>query len=146
MKNNLRYTFPLMILLAFTAVIFTGCSKDTAGADINLSYNMLADKTWYLEYTQTTTGTSTSTKTYVGQSTYFINFLKNLTTVDSDGLKGTYTVEKMNNQLQIHVQAKTASGNPIEYVYNVESLGAKNLIMNFTVNSVVTKYYYSTQK
>lgn len=146
MKKNLRYSISLVLLIAFTAILFTGCSKDTAGADINLSYTMLGDKTWYLEYTQTTTGANTSTKTYVGQSTYFINFLKNLTTVDSDGLNGTYTVEKINNQLQIHVQAKTSGGNAIEYVYNVESLGAKNLIMSFTVNGVQTRYYYSTQK
>lgn len=146
MKKTLQYTFLQISLIAITAILFTGCSKDTAGADINLSYNMLADKTWYLEYTQTTTATATTQKTYVGQSTYFINFLKNLSTVDSDGLKGTYTVENTNNQLQIHVQAKTASGNLIEYVYNIESIGAKNLIMNFTVNNVKTRYYYSTQK
>ena len=146
MKKTLQYSFLQISLIAITVILFTGCSKDTASADINLSYNMLADKTWYLEYTQTTNGTVTTQKTYVGQSTYFINFLKNLSTTDSDGLSGTYTVEKMNNQLQIHVQAKTTGGNVIDYVYNVESIGAKNLIMNFTVNNVKTRYYYSTQK
>lgn len=146
MKNNLRYTFSLILLIAFTAKCFTGCTKETADADINLSYSMLADKTWYLQYTQTTIGANTSAKTYVGQSTYFINFLKDLSTVDSDGIKGSYTVEKINHQLQLHVQAKTANGIAIEYVYNVESLGAKNLIMNFTENVAMTRYYYSTQK
>lgn len=153
MKNFLQYASPkifktvcLAMAAMFTISIMTACSKEQAGADINLSYQMLADKTWYLEYAQTTTSAGTSTRTYVGQSTYFINFLKDLSTIDSDGLNGTYTVENNNNQLQIHVQAKTSNGNAIEYVYNIESMGAKHLVMYSSVNSVKTTYYYNTQK
>lgn len=117
------------------------CTKDTSGAELNLSQNMLEDKTWYLEYKQT----GTTLKTYVGQSTYFINFLKDGKTNDSDGLAGTYTVEKIDNQLQVHVQAKTSGGNAIEYVYTIESVGAKNLILSFQASGVKTTYYYSTK-
>ncbi len=88
----------------------TSCSKDTSGAEINLSYQMLSDKTWYLDYSIV----GNTKRTYVGQSTYFIDFLKNKTTKDSDGLIGTYTVEKLGNVLQIHVLAKTSSTNTVE--------------------------------
>jgi hypothetical protein len=122
----------------------TSCSKDTSGQEINLSYQLLSDKTWYLDYSIT----GTSKKTYLGQSTYFINFLKNNTTTDSDGLEGTYTVEKIGNVLQIHVQAKTSSTNTVEYIYNIESIGTGNLILYYTLNgaTVPTKLYFSTNK
>jgi hypothetical protein len=105
---------------------------------------LLSDKTWYLDYSIT----GTSKKTYLGQSTYFINFLKNNTTTDSDGLEGTYTVEKIGNVLQIHVQAKTSSTNTVEYIYNIESIGTGNLILYYTLNgaTVPTKLYFSTNK
>jgi hypothetical protein len=103
---------------------------------------MLSDKTWYLDYSIT----GTSKKTYLGQSTYFINFLKNNNTTDSDGLEGTYTVEKIGNLLQIHVQAKTSGANTVEYIYNIEAIGSGNLILYYTLNgaTVPTKLYFST--
>ena len=120
----------------------TSCSKDTSGAEINLSYQMLSDKTWYLDYSIT----GATKRTYVGQSTYFIDFLKNKTTKDSDGLLGTYTVEKLGKVLQIHVQAKTSSTNTVEYIYNIESIGSGNLILYYTLSgaTVPTKLYFST--
>jgi hypothetical protein len=141
MKKHFNYivTF-LFCLLSLTQL--TSCSKDTSGQEINLSYQMLSDKTWYLDYSIT----GTSKKTYLGQSTYFINFLKDKTTKDSDGLEGTYTVEKINNVLQIHVQAKTNSINSVEYIYNIESIGIGNLVLYYTLNgtTVPTKLYFST--
>lgn len=143
MKRILKYTVAfLFCLLAITQL--TSCRKDSSGAEINLSYQMLADKTWYLDYSIT----GTNKRTYVGQSTYFIDFLKNKTTKDSDGLVGTYTVEKFNNSLQIHVQAKTNSTNPVEYIYNIESIGSSHLVLYYTPAgvSVPTKLYFSTSK
>lgn len=136
---NLTITF-LFALLIITNL--TSCSKDSSGAEINLTQQMLSDKTWYLDYSIT----GTSKKTYLGQSTYFINFLKNKNTTDSDGLQGTYTVEKIGNLLQIHVQAKTSSTNTVEYIYNIESIGSGNLILYYTLNgaTVPTKLYFST--
>jgi hypothetical protein len=138
-KYNITFLFCLLSLLQLTS-----CSKDTSGQEINLSYQLLSDKTWYLDYSIT----GTSKKTYLGQSTYFINFLKNNTTTDSDGLEGTYTVEKIGNVLQIHVQAKTSSTNTVEYIYNIESIGTGNLILYYTLNgaTVPTKLYFSTNK
>ena len=136
---NLTITF-LFALLSITNL--SSCSKDSSGAEINLTQQMLSDKTWYLDYSIT----GTSKKTYLGQSTYFINFLKNNNTTDSDGLQGTYTVEKIGNLLQIHVQAKTSSTNTVEYIYNIESIGSGNLILYYTLNgaTIPTKLYFST--
>jgi hypothetical protein len=138
-KYTIGFLFCLLILTQLTS-----CSKDTSGQEINLSYQLLSDKTWYLDYSIT----GTSKKTYLGQSTYFINFLKNRTTTDSDGLDGKYTIEKIGNVLQIHVQAKTSSTNTVEYIYNIESIGSGNLILYYTLNgtTVPTKLYFSTNK
>jgi hypothetical protein len=143
MKRNLQYTIAFLFsILSMTQLI--GCSKDTNNADINLSYQMLSDKTWYLDYSMV----GATKKTYLGQSTYFIDFLKNKTSKDSDGLTGTYTVEKIDNILQIHVQAKTSSTNTVEYIYNIESIGSGNLILYYTLpgSSLPTKLYFSTKR
>lgn len=137
MKKYLQY----ILALTIAATQLAACTKDTAGAEKNLAKNMLGDKTWYMDYKQT----GTAVKTYVGQSTYFINFLNDGRTNDSDGLVGTYTVEKIAGQLQIHVEAVTANANASEYVYNIETIGAKNLILSFQTNGVKTSYYYSAK-
>jgi hypothetical protein len=146
MKSKNYFISSLILFFAFSTFFLSACNKEQASAAIPLSYRMLANKTWYLEYAQTTIGSNTSTKTYLGQSTYFINFLNDLTTVDSDGLAGTYTVETANNQLTIHVQARTVSGNAVTYAYTIESIGEKYLILRFVDTNSVTTYYYSTQK
>jgi hypothetical protein len=105
---------------------------------------MISDKIWFLDYNQTITATKTSIKTYVGQSTYFIKFLNNLTTVDSDGIAGTYSVRKVNGKLQIYVVARTAGTNALEYVYEIETLGANNMILYYSVSGVTTKFFYNT--
>lgn len=143
MKSVLQYSIGLFMFGLLTTQL-ASCKKENSNADVQLSYQLLADKTWYLDFSIT----GTTKRTYVGQSTYFIDFLKNKTTVDSDGLTGAYTVEKMGNQLQIHVQAKTTSTNNVEYVYNIESIGSGNLILNYTATGSTepTKLYFSTNK
>ena len=138
---NITTTF-LFALLSLTQL--SSCSKETSGAEINLAYQMLSDKTWYLDYSIS----GTTKKTYLGQTTYFIDFLKDKSTKDSDGLKGTYTVEKISNKLQIHVQAQTSSITSVEYIYNIESIGTDNLVLYFTLNgaTVPSKLYFSTNK
>ncbi len=143
MKRNLQYTIAFLFsILSMTQL--TGCSKDANNADINLSYQMLSDKTWYLDYSMV----GATKRTYLGQYTYFIDFLKNKTSKDSDGLTGTYTVEKIDNVLQIHVQAKTSSTNTVEYIYNIESIGSGNLVLYYTLpgSTLPTKLYFSTNR
>jgi hypothetical protein len=141
MKKQLIYIF-------FTSVILTigGCSKDNSASEITLTQQLLSNKTWYLDYVQTIKATGTNTKTYIGQSTYYINFLKDQTTQDSDGLNGTYSVEKINGQLQIRVKAKTGNANSVEYIYNIEKVGTSNLILYYTISDQTIKQYYSNNK
>jgi hypothetical protein len=136
MKKYLLY----ISLLAITNT--TSCSKDNVLAETKLAQKMIEEKAWFLDYSQT----GTLTKTYVGQATYYINFLKNLTTKDSDGLNGSYSVEKVSGQLQIHVQAKTSNGNPIEYIYTIVSVGESNLILSYTLSGKTTQLYYTSKR
>ena len=134
----------LLILIGATIFLLSACKKDTTASEISLAYKMISDKIWFLDYNQTITATKTSIKTYVGQSTYFIKFLNNLTTVDSDGITGTYSVRKVNGKLQIYVVAKTAGNNTLEYIYEIETLGANNMILYYSVDGVTTKFFYNT--
>ena len=131
-----------LLVVAFICTSITSCSKDTTFAETSLAQKMIEDKAWFLDYSQT----GTLTKTYVGQATYYINFLKNASTQDSDGLNGSYSVEKINDQLQIHVQATTSNGNPIEYIYDIISVGAENLILSYTLSGKTTQLYYTSKR
>ena len=145
MKNNLsKYIYTIIVVLFFST-LFTACKKDTPAAQVELSYKMLSDKTWFLDYVQTINGNVIKTKTYLGQSTYFINFLKDNTTLDSDGIAGTYSVDVKDGIILVKVNAKTIGGNPVTYDYKVESMGAKVLIMSYDVSGITNKFYYSAK-
>jgi hypothetical protein len=133
-----------LTILLFSSLFLFSCKKEAGTNELNLAYQMISEKIWYLSYSQIITSTKTTEKNYVGQATYFIKFLKDYTTVDSDGLKGVYNIEKVDGVLQIHVNAKTQSQNTIEYIYNIESLGASNMILYSKVGSVTNKFYYNT--
>lgn len=145
MMNNLnKYLYAFLIAI----VIITGfasCSKDTVGPQVELSYKMLSDKTWFLDYVQTISGSTTKTKTYLGQASYFINFLKDKTTLDSDGIIGTYSIEVANGKTLIKVNARTIGGSTVNYIYNVESIGAKVLVISYNDNGTINKFYYSAK-
>jgi hypothetical protein len=139
-KQNMKKYILYSLLVAFTFI--SSCSKDTTLSETNRARKMIEDKAWFLDYSQT----GTLTETYVGQATYCINFLKNLTTQDSDGLNGKYSVEKVNGQLQIHLQVKTISGNSIEYIYDIVSVGASNLILSYTESGTIIKLYFTNKR
>lgn len=128
--------------LLIAVLVLGACNKETATTQTELMNSMLTNKNWYLDYSKT----GTSTKSYVGQSTYFVTYLKDGTTRDSDGLNGTYTVELINNQSQIHVQVKTANGNALEVVYNIISVGDKKLVLSKLVQSGTPTELYFTNK
>ena len=136
MKNLRKLT------ILFLACILFSCKKDENTINAEIAYPMLSDKTWFLDYKQT----GTEIKNYVGQSTYFINFLNDRTTKDSDGTKGSFSILSSNGQLQISVNATTANGNPLIYTYQIESIGANNLILSFVMNGQTTNMYYSLKK
>jgi hypothetical protein len=140
MKNLYKLLFA-----AFSFTLFTGlvsCNKETPTTQTDVMNTLLTNKNWYLDYSIT----GTSTKSYVGQSTYFVTYLKDGTTKDSDGLTGTYSVEVIGNQSQIHVQLKTASGNPLEVIYNIISVGETKLVLSKVVTTGTASQLYFTNK
>ena len=124
--------------------MFFSCKKDGDANEISLANKMIVDKIWYLSYSQAIVGSKITEKNYLGQSTYFIKFLSNNSTSDSDGLKGVYSIERIGGVLQIHVNAKTLSGNNVEYIYNVETLGADNMILSYSNSTTINKFFYNT--
>ena len=136
----MKTLYTLFILaISFTLV---ACNKETASTQTDVMNTLLTNKNWYLDYSIT----GTATKSYVGQSTYFVTYLKDGTTKDSDGLTGTYTVEVINNQSQIHVQLKTAGGNPLEVIYNILSVGETKLVLSKVVSSGTPTQLFFTNK
>jgi hypothetical protein len=136
MKNLRELSILLLACLLFS------CKKDENTINAEIAYSMLSDKTWFLDYKQI----GSESKNYVGQSTYFINFLNDRTTKDSDGTKGSFSIVASNGQLQISVNATSINGNPLIYTYQIESIGANNLILSFVENGQTTKMYYSLKK
>ena len=130
------------ILLAVIIFTMNACNKETPTTQTDVMNNMLTNKNWYLDYSIT----GTSTKSYVGQSTYFVTYLKDGTTKDSDGLTGTYSVELIGNQSQIYVQLKTANGNPLEVIYNIISVGETKLVLSKVVTTGTATQLYFTNK
>ena len=131
-----------ILLLAVISFTIVSCNKETATTQTDVMNTMLTNKNWYLDYSIT----GTSTKSYVGQSTYFVTYLKDGTTKDSDGLTGTYSVELIGNQSQIHVQLKTANGNPLEVIYNIISVGETKLVLSKVVTTGTATQLYFTNK
>jgi hypothetical protein len=131
-----------ILFLAVISFTIVSCNKETATTQTDVMNSMLTNKNWYLDYSIT----GTSTKSYVGQSTYFVTYLKDGTTKDSDGLTGTYTVEVVGNQSQLHVQLKTAGGNPLEVIYNIVSVGDTKLVLSKVVTTGTATQLYFTNK
>jgi hypothetical protein len=131
-----------ILFLAAIAFTIVSCNKETATTQTDVMNNMLTNKNWYLDYSIT----GTSTKSYVGQSTYFVTYLKDGTTKDSDGLTGTYSIEVIDNQSQIHVQLKTASGNPLEVIYNIISMGETKLVLSKVITTGTPTQLFFTNK
>lgn len=130
-----------LFISTFVLVILLSCNKETATTQTEVMNSLLTNKNWYLDYSIT----GNSTKSYVGQATYFVTYLKDGSTKDSDGLSGTYTVELINNQSQIHVQVKTANGNPLEVVYNIISVGETKLILSKVTTSTPIALYFTNK-
>jgi len=131
-----------ILLLAVISFTIVSCNKETPTTQTDVMNNMLTNKNWYLDYSIT----GTSTKSYVGQSTYFVTYLKDGTTNDSDGLTGTYSVEVIGNQSQIHVQLKTSNGNPLKVIYNIISVGETKLVLSKVVTTGTATQLYFTNK
>lgn len=135
----MKFIYTLLIAI-FTFTMFA-CNKETATTQTDVMNTLLTNKSWYLDYSIT----GTSSKSYVGQSTFMVTYYKDGRTEDSDGLKGTYTVEIVNYQSQIHVQVKTPSGNPLEVIYNILSVGDNKLALSKVVTGTPTELYFTNK-
>ena len=136
------------LLIALSTFTLFSCSKETSTTQVKVMNSLLTNKNWYLDYSITEDMTSTTPvvlKSYVGQSTYFITYLKNGDTKDSDGITGTYTVELINGESQIHMQLKTSNGNPFEVIYNIISVGESNMVLSKVTTGPATKLYFTTK-
>lgn len=131
-----------IILIAVIVLTQFSCNKETSATQPDVMNNLLTNKTWYLDYSIT----GSASKSYVGQSTYFVTYLRDGTIKDSDGLIGTYTVENIYNQSQIHVQVKTVNGNSLEVIYDIISVGANKMILSKQVAVGAPIHLYFTSK
>lgn len=141
-------TIYTLFLAVFSIMLFS-CNKETANTQKDVMKSLLVNKNWFLDYSitaSTNTSNPALVKSYVGQSTYFVTYLKDGTTKDSDGLTGKYTIEIINNQSQIHVQLITINGNPFEVIYDIISVGDTKLVLSKVVSSGTPTQLYFTNK
>lgn len=138
MKSTVR-----LIIISSLLLLLGSCKKETPNLKIDIAYNMLTNKVWYLDHIQE----GGVTKSYVGQTTYSITFLKNNTTKDSDGYTGLYLIENQNNQLQIRVSALSVNNNSISYVHVIESIGDSKMILSYLPSGLTekTKLFYTSK-
>ena len=140
-----------LFILFIAAISFIGfsCNKETASTQKDVMQRLLVNKNWFLDYSITASTSATnasSVKSYVGQATYFVTYLKDGTTKDSDGLTGKYTIEIIDNQSQIHLQLVTMNGNPIEVIYDIISVGDSKLVLSKVISSAAPTQLYFTNK
>lgn len=130
----MRFTYLYIILL----VVIGACSKSINQVDY--AKTMLSGKTWYLDYTII----NNQTKSFIGKSTYFIQFTETGKTNDSDGIVGAFAVESTNNQLVLSIKASTPSGSPANYSYSIEQIGYDKFIVNYMQDNTSIKKIFST--
>ena len=126
------------ILYISLLLFFGACSKSMN--EVDYAKTMLSGKTWYLDYTIS----NNQTKSFIGKSTYFIQFSEYGKTNDSDGIVGVFTVESTNNQLILSINASTPSGSPANYSYSIEQVGYDKLIVNYSQDNTIIKKIFST--
>jgi hypothetical protein len=119
----------------FLMISSISCNKEQSSTSDEVIYNMIANKIWYLDYSIT----GSKVQNYVGQSTYFITFLKNRTTNDSDGLIGSYAISYYNNAYLLQVNARTVNGNSISYSDTIESVGDVKMVLSYISTGQTTK-------
>lgn len=135
-----------ILLFTYFIIIISACAKNDTETEVNVAYRMIAEKNWFLEYAQTRANGSTTTANYTGQSTYFVKFLKDKTTSDSDGFSGTYQIEKSGDYLEVVATTKSSNGNTNNYNYKVISLGEKKMILEFKKKDSTLIYYFNSTR
>lgn len=118
--------------------LFVACTKEVDQRA--LANKMLSGKTWYLDYVLQ----DNQTKTFVGKSTYFIQFKLDGSTIDADGISGTFKVNQKEQQLILSVNGITQSGIQANYTYQIDKIGYETLIISYTQNQVLIQKIFTT--
>lgn len=117
------------------------CKKGTQITETSISKQLIVDKVWALDYSVS----AGKIKNYIGQTTYEVIFFNNDSTRDSDGLIGTFRFQKNDTILQLIVKAVTLKQNTVNYLYKVETIGEKKLILSYDTSGIIIKHYYSSK-
>ena len=138
----MKKIFILPIIAAFALSIIS-CNKEVSNTKADLIQSKLVNKTWYLDYSIT----GSITKTFLGQSTYYITFLNDGSTKDSDGLNGTFSIVNNNGKYELSVKTKTINGNNFNYTHLIESVGDEKMINSYIADgqSVKTILYFTSK-
>ena len=97
-------------------LLFSSCSKEEVKFD-NIK-DLLSGHKWYLEYSIQ----DSITQSYVGATTYYIHFFKNDSTSDSDGIKGIYLIQQLDQHILLQVTGETINHTPIQYQYQINEI------------------------
>lgn len=119
-------------------VLLNSCHKEISASEYAKS--LLIGKTWFLDYTIQ----NNQTKSFIGKSTYFIQFTNNDQTTDSDGIVGSFQIEENNKQLSLLINAKTQNGSSANYTYLIEQIGSDNLMVSYMLGDNTIKKLFST--
>jgi len=130
MKYKINYIICCFLLVA--------CTKETDPGII--ANKLISGKTWYLEYIHQ----DNQTKSFVGKSTYFIQFKLDGSTIDSDGITGTFKIEKKEQQLILSVTGITQSGIQANYAYQIDEIGFEMIIISYTQNNLLIQKKFTT--
>lgn len=131
-------------IFLFLISSFTSCIKELDLSNEALLQQKLVDKVWYLE----SSVTGNITQSFKRQATsYFITYTQSGTTVDSDGLQGTYAIVFNNGAYQLAVKAITIKGNPLNYTNTLVSVDGSNMIQTYVASgqSEKTFLYFTTK-
>ena len=133
----------ILLLISTIVLSFSSCNKEVSNTKSDLIQSKLVNKIWYLDYSIT----GSVTKTFVGQSTYFITFLNDGSTKDSDGLTGYFSIVNNNGKYDLFVNAKTINGNNFSYTHLIESVGDVKMIQSYTAlgQTAKTSLYFTSK-
>jgi hypothetical protein len=134
------------IFILFTIsfiVIFSSCNKELETTKTDLIQNMIVNKIWYLDYSIE----GNIKQTFLGQSTYFVTYLKNGTTKDSDGLNGTFSIVQNNGKFTLITKTKTPNGNNLSFGNVIESVGEVKMIQSYIPfgKTIKTTLYFTSK-
>jgi hypothetical protein len=127
----------IFLILIQSALLF-GCQKD---ATVISTRELLVEKDWYMEKKVIQFDNNTISHNYLGLPTYSFRLTLNDLYSDSDGLKGTFRLDDLTNEvfLEIIPERRTAER------YRIMHVGHDYLVVTFLFNGATQTLYFSTR-